>query len=59
LVAVDAFASFTCTVKVEVPVFVGVPEITPVELAKVSPAGRLPDDTDQVYDGSPPVAANV
>ena len=48
LVAVDAFASCTCTVKVEVPAVVGVPEITPVELVKVSPAGKLPDVTDQV-----------
>ena len=48
LVAVDPFVSFTCTVKVEVPALVGVPEITPVELAKLSPVGRLPDVTDQV-----------
>jgi hypothetical protein len=47
-VAVAAFASFTCTVKVDVPVVVGVPEITPVELVKLNPAGRLPDVTDQV-----------
>jgi hypothetical protein len=35
-------------VKVEVPAVVGVPEITPVELANVKPAGRLPDARDQV-----------
>ncbi len=35
------------TVNVDVPVAVGVPEIVPDEL-RVSPAGRLPDSTDQV-----------
>ena len=48
LVAVAAFASCACTVKVEVPAVVGVPEIAPVELFKVNPAGRLPEVIDQV-----------
>jgi hypothetical protein len=39
--------SVTCTVKVEVPAVVGVPEITPAEL-RLSPAGRDPDVRDQV-----------
>jgi hypothetical protein len=43
-------------VKLAVPLAVGVPEITPA-LEKVSPAGRLPADTDQVYPGVPPEAA--
>ena len=39
--------SFTATVNVEVPVAVGVPEITPA-LDRLSPAGRLPDEIDHV-----------
>jgi hypothetical protein len=35
--------SFTATVNVEVPVAVGVPEITPA-LDIVNPAGRLPEE---------------
>jgi hypothetical protein len=35
--------SLTLTVKLEVPVAVGVPEMAPVEAVRVSPAGRLPD----------------
>jgi hypothetical protein len=34
-------------VKVELPLAVGVPEITPA-LERVSPAGRFPDATDHV-----------
>ena len=41
-------ASATVTVKFEVPVAVGVPEIRPVDGARLSPAGRLPADMDQV-----------
>lgn len=40
--------SVTVAVKLEVPVEVGVPEIRPVLDARLSPAGRLPDVTDQV-----------
>jgi hypothetical protein len=39
--------SETLTVNDEVPVAVGVPANTP-PLESASPAGRLPDDTDQV-----------
>jgi hypothetical protein len=37
---------------------VGVPLITPVEAFRVSPAGRLPAVTDQLYGVVPPVAAS-
>ena len=37
----------------------GVPEITPVELFSVSPAGSDPDETDQVLVPTPPVDASV
>ena len=39
--------SFTVTVKLDVPVFVGVPEITP-PLESDSPAGRFPEAIDHV-----------
>ena len=39
--------SATLTVKLEVPVAEGVPEITPAEL-RLSPAGSVPEDTDQL-----------
>ena len=48
--------SFTVAVKLEVPVAVGVPEMVPVVAARLSPAGRLPELIDHVYDGLPPVA---
>ena len=47
LVAVSELASVTCTVKLAVPVAVGVPEIVPVLGARVSPAGKLPEMIDQ------------
>ena len=42
--------SVTATVKLDLepPTPVGVPEITPVETPRVSPAGRLPEVTDHV-----------
>ena len=40
--------SVTVAVKLNVPVVVGTPEITPVPAASVSPAGRLPRVTDHV-----------
>ena len=39
--------SFTATVNVDVPLAVGVPEITPA-LDNVSPAGKLPEASDHV-----------
>jgi len=47
-VAVLLLASFTCTVNEAVPDVVGVPEITPVEEARLNPAGNEPDVMDQV-----------
>jgi hypothetical protein len=39
--------SLTLTVKVDVPLAVGFPEITPPELS-VNPAGRLPEVIDHL-----------
>ena len=47
LVAVTEALSVTRTVKL-VPAAVGVPEITPVEAARVNPVGREPTLIDQV-----------
>jgi hypothetical protein len=38
----------TVTVKLLVPLVVGVPEIKPVDVFRLSPAGILPDARDQV-----------
>jgi hypothetical protein len=46
------------TVKLVSPAAVGVPVITPA-LLNVSPVGRVPLETDQVYVPEPPVAARV
>src|SRR5262245_66350412 len=58
-VMLSAFVTFwapavTRTVKFEVPVAVGVPEITPVLAASVSPAGSAPLAIDHAYGGVPP-----
>jgi hypothetical protein len=58
-VALSQAADATWTVKLEVPVVVGVPEITPVAGARVSPAGNVPLAIDQEYGGVPPVAVRV
>ena len=47
LVAVDDAASVTLTVKVDVPVAVGVPEMPP-ELFRLRPAGSEPPERDHV-----------
>ena len=57
-VYVDEFVSITCTIKLDVPVAVGVPDITPVELLRVKPFGRVPV-FDHVYGSTPPVAVRV
>lgn len=44
--------------KLDVPLAVGVPVITPA-LESVSPAGRLPEDNAHVYGAVPPVAVTV
>ena len=46
--------SVTCTVKLNVPAVVGVPEIPPVEESKFSPGGIVPVKL-QVNGGVPPV----
>jgi hypothetical protein len=53
------FVSVTRTVKLNVPVAVGVPEITPVPLFKERPAGNAPTVTDQLNGVVPPLAASV
>jgi hypothetical protein len=50
--------SVTATVKVALPLAVGVPEITPA-LESLRPAGKLPDASDHVYPGVPPDALRV
>ena len=52
-------ASFTCTVSDTVPAVVGVPEITPVDATRLSPAGNVPALTLQVYGEVPPLACSV
>jgi hypothetical protein len=60
LVAVAATASVTRMVKVELPVTVGVPEITPVEELRERPVGNVPTVTVQLpYGAVPPVAVMV
>jgi hypothetical protein len=53
--AVALAASVTVTVKLKLPATVGVPEIAPLAFID-NPFGRLPDVTDQLYGGVPPVA---
>lgn len=58
-VAATLYASTARTVKVEVPVAVGVPEITPVDVFKVNPAGSDPTEIDQVTGATPPEVCTV
>ena len=51
-------ASVTFTVKLNVPMVVGIPEIVPFG-AKVNPDGKTPDMFVQVYGVCPPEAVNV
>jgi hypothetical protein len=55
LVALALAESVARTVKVAVPAEVGVPEIAPA-VSMESPPGRLPDSSDHVYGGVPPLA---
>ena len=57
--AVLELASVTLTVKLLVPVAVGVPEITPVLAANDRPAGNEPELIDQVSGAVPPLLARV
>lgn len=43
--------------KLKVPLAVGVPEIRPVLVERLRPAGRLPVLIDQAYGVVPPVAS--
>jgi hypothetical protein len=49
----------TVTPKEELPLPVGCPEMIPVDGARLSPAGRLPEEIDQVYGAVPPVACRA
>jgi len=53
------FAAVTLAVKLNVPVAVGVPEMTPVPLVSERPAGSAPLAIYQVYGVSSPLAASV
>jgi len=41
------------------PLAVGFPEMIPVDGARLSPAGRLPEEIDHVNDPAPPVACSA
>ena len=51
--------SVTCAVKLEVPVAVGMPEMTPVPTPRPSPVGREPAVINQEYGATPPAAERV
>ena len=51
--------SLTVTVKVEVPVALGVPEIVPLPELMESPSGKLPLVMLHAYGCTPPLAATV
>jgi hypothetical protein len=55
---VAPLVSDTPAVKLKEPRGTATPEIVP-EPPSVNPVGRLPETTDQVYGGLPPVAARV
>jgi hypothetical protein len=59
LVTVLALASVTLKVILLVPDVVGVPVTIPVPQLRVRPAGKVPDDMDQVSAALPPVAVKV
>jgi hypothetical protein len=52
-------ASWTDTPGEKFPLPVGVPEIRPVVLFRLSPAGSAPEEIDQVYGDVPPVACRA
>lgn len=47
-------ASVAVTVKLKLPLAVGVPESVPVAALRLSPAGRVPAETECAYGGVPP-----
>ena len=58
-VAAGLAESVARTVKLKVPLAVGVPVMAPVAAFKLSPAGSEPLVIDQVYGAVPPLAASV
>ena len=54
-----ALEPVTLILKLNVFATVGVPLISPVPVPKLSPVGKLPDTTDQLYGVAPPVACRV
>jgi hypothetical protein len=59
LVCTGLEESVTVAVTFTVMAAVGVPEMMPVLVARVRPAGRFPDVMDQLYGVAPPVAVSV
>jgi hypothetical protein len=58
LVSDSPALSVTLTEKLNVPDAVGVPDSSPVEVFRVTPAGRLPEVIDQVNGLVPPVTVS-
>jgi len=56
---VGLLLSLTVVVKTDVPVEVGTPEMTPVELERLSPVGNEPDAIAHLYIRVPPVATSA
>jgi hypothetical protein len=54
-----ALESFTVTPMEKLPLAVGMPEIIPVPVPNLSPAGKLPEEIVQVYGAVPPLANNA
>ena len=48
--------SVSDAVKWKVPLVEGMPEITPLDGLRLSPGGRLADETDHTYGLLPPIA---
>ena len=48
LVCTGLLLSLTLTVKVDTPLAVGVPVITPLRAVRLNPSGRLPELIDQL-----------
>ena len=57
--AVGELESVTLAVMLNEPAVVGVPEIVPLDVDSVRPAGSAPELIPQLYGGVPPLAANV
>jgi hypothetical protein len=55
VVATVVFVSVIRAVIAKVPDAVGVPEITPVEVSSVTPAGSDPEAIEKVPDPDPPL----